>query len=205
MTDDTYLDKVYSARDAESTRRLYDDWADSYEAELAENGYATPARCADALAAEMQDTSVPVLDFGCGTGLSGRALRAAGFLVIDGLDLSPDMLDLAREKGIYRNLDVIEPGAPLPQPPGTYGAICAAGVIGAGAAPISVFDILMDGLAPGGRLVFSFNDHALEEPEYEAKLNSYLDAGKAELLFKAYGHHLPGIGLGANVYVIAKT
>jgi len=78
-------------------------------------------------------------------------------------------------------------------------------VIGAGAAPISVFDILMDGLAPGGRLVFSFNDHALEEPEYEAKLNSYLDAGKAELLFEAYGHHLPGIGLGAKVYVIAKT
>ncbi len=205
MTKKTYLDKVYDARDAESTRRLYDDWAESYEAELSTNGYATPGRCADALAAQVTDNSVPVLDFGCGTGLSGRALRAAGFLRIDGVDLSPDMLKLAREKGIYRKLDVIEADAPLPIQPGSYDAICAAGVIGAGAAPVSVLDLLMEALAPGGRLVFSFNDHALAEPEYEAKLKSLLDDGKAELLFQAYGHHLPGIGLGANVYVIAKT
>ena len=73
-----FLDKVYAARDAASTRDLYDDWAATYDAEIGDNGYATPGRCAEALKQFSQDLSQPVLDFGCGTGLSGLALRLAG-------------------------------------------------------------------------------------------------------------------------------
>ncbi len=72
-----FLDKVYDAKGTDETRALYDDWAASYDAEIAENGYATPRRCAEALAGFATDPSLPVLDFGCGTGLSGLALRAA--------------------------------------------------------------------------------------------------------------------------------
>lgn len=202
---DGFLNKAYGARDAASTRKLYDDWAASYEAEVGENGYATPGRCAAALAAQMDDQGAPILDFGCGTGLSGLALKLAGFTTIDGLDLSADMLEVARAKGLYRSLRQVEAGAALAHTPGDYAAIAAIGVIGAGAAPISVFDTLMDGLAVGGRLVFSFNDHALEDARNEAKVHSWLDAGRAALLFKEYGEHLPGIGLKSNVYVIEKT
>ena len=80
-----FLDKAYQARDAASTRTLYDDWSASYDAEVSENGYATPKRCAEALASFTQDMSAPILDFGCGTGLSGLALKLAGFEVIDGV------------------------------------------------------------------------------------------------------------------------
>ena len=201
---DGFLSKAYGARDAASTRKLYDDWAASYEAEVGENGYATPGRCAEALADNMPDTSAPVLDFGCGTGLSGLALKLAGFTTIDGLDLSADMLEGARAKGLYRSLAQIEAGAPLAHTPGDYGAIAAIGVIGAGAAPIDTFDTLMDGLAAGGRFVFSFNDHALEDPVNEARMQRYIDAGTARLLFRGYGDHLPGIGLKSCVYVIEK-
>ncbi|MEL7154480.1 MAG: hypothetical protein AAFN51_11950, partial [Pseudomonadota bacterium] len=65
-----FLDKVYDARDASETRALYDDWAASYDAEVAENGYATPGRCAEALKQHLSDPSASILDFGCGTGLS---------------------------------------------------------------------------------------------------------------------------------------
>ncbi len=200
-----FLDKAYQARDAASTRKLYDEWASSYEAEVAQNGYATPGRCAKALAGLVTDQAEPVLDFGCGTGLSGLALRLAGFTTIDGLDLSEDMLKQARGKQIYRTLSMIEAGSALPHTSGDYTAIAAIGVIGAGAAPISVFDTLMDGLAPGGLLVFSFNDHALENPENAAKVTEYVTGGRAKLLFEEHGPHLPGIGLGSNVYVMAKT
>ena len=133
-----FLDKVYDARDAASTRQLYDEWAATYEAEVAENGYVTPGRCAAALADQMTDLSAPILDFGCGTGLSGLALKTAGFEVIDGVDLSADMLAEARSKGAYRKLSQIEADTPLPHQPSEYAAIAAIGVIGAGAAPISV-------------------------------------------------------------------
>lgn len=198
-----FLNQAYGARDADSTRDLYDDWAASYESELGENGYATPGRCAAALRAHIDDASAPVLDFGCGTGLSGLALRLAGFTTIDGVDLSADMLTQAETKDLYRSLRQIDAGEALTHAPGDYSAITAIGVIGA--APISVFDTLMDGLASGGRLVFSFNDHALEDPQYEAKLHSYLDRQAARLLFKEHGDHIPGINLKSTVYIIEKT
>lgn len=200
-----FLDKAYGARDAAQTRQLYDDWAASYETEVGANGYATPRRCAQALKTVLPDTSAPVLDFGCGTGLSGLALGLAGFETIDGVDLSDDMLALARTKNIYRQLTLIEASDPLPGPPGTYRAIAAIGVIGAGAAPISVFDRIMAALPVGGFFVWSFNDHALEDPENEARMQAHIDRGSGELLLCEHGPHLPGIGLGSNVYVLRKT
>lgn len=200
-----FLEKAYTARDAAQTRNLYDDWAASYDAEVNDNGYATPARCAKALAQFIDSKDAPLLDFGCGTGLSGKALAREGFSQVDGVDLSADMLAEAEDKYVYNDLRQIEADEnPVPAP-GTYDAIAAIGVIGAGAAPIEVFDTLMHGLAPGGKLVLSFNDHALEDPCNEARMNEWLDCGAARLLFKEHGDHLPGIGLGSNVYVLEKA
>lgn len=200
-----FLDKAYQARDATATRNLYDSWATSYEAEVGENGYATPARCAEALKSVTKDLSAPVLDFGCGTGLSGLALRLAGFEVIDGLDLSAEMLQRAEEKGVYRSLAQVEANTDLPFPKGTYNAIAAIGVIGAGAAPISVFHTLMRKLETGGKMVFSFNDHALQDVDNEGGLSEWTDCGAGRLLFKERGPHLPGIGLKSTVYVIERA
>ncbi|WP_299699512.1 methyltransferase domain-containing protein [uncultured Tateyamaria sp.] len=198
-----FLDKAYQARDATSTRALYDDWATSYEAEVAENGYATPGRCAEALQKYVTDLSAPILDFGCGTGLSGLALKLAGFEVIDGVDLSAEMLEGAHAKGVYRHLDQIVAGGALPRD--DYSAMAAIGVIGAGAAPIDVLHTLMRALHKGGRLVFSFNDHALEDPANEAGVAAWTDCGAGRLLFKEHGDHLPGIDLKSNVYVLEKA
>jgi len=199
-----FFDTVYNARTSDETRDLYDKWSGSYETDVSENGYATPDRCAAALAAHMPDLGAPILDFGCGTGLSGAALRRAGFTAIDGVDLSADMLKGAEEKGIYRALRQVEAGETPVSTPGDYAAICAIGVIGAGAAPIATFDMLMNGLTKGGRMVLSFNDHALEDPENTGRLDAWLAAGDAALLFKEYGPHLPGLDLNSNVYVFER-
>lgn len=198
-----FLDQAYQARDAAATRDLYDSWAATYEAEVGDNGYATPGRCAEALKSVTQDLSQPILDFGCGTGLSGLALRLAGFAVIDGVDLSAEMLAGARAKGVYRHLDQIEAGAALPR--ADYALCAAIGVIGAGAAPISVLHQLMHALPKSGKLVFSFNDHALADRSNEAGVSEWTDCGAARLLFRQSGDHLPGIGLNSNVYVLEKA
>lgn len=199
-----YLDKVYIARDASQTRALYDDWSKSYDAEVARNGYATPGRCAEALARFSKDKTLPILDFGCGTGLSGLALKLAGFATLDGVDLSQEMLAQARAKRVYRNLDRIEAEVPLGFQPGTYAALAAIGVIGAGAAPISVLDRLMQALDKGGLLVLSLNDHTLQDRKNEARITAWTECGAARLLFREHGPHLPGIDLKSNVYVLEK-
>lgn len=197
-----FLDQAYETPG--DTRDLYAAWAKSYDAELGDNGYATPERCAKALRSYSADLDLPVLDFGCGTGLSGLALKLQGFTLLDGVDVSANMLKGAEEKQLYRKLTLIEPGAELPHKQGAYAAITCIGVIGVGAAPVSVFDQVMQGLAKGGLTVLSLNDHALADPSFEAKIDSYVDSAQARLLFKEHGPHIPGIGLNSNVYVLEK-
>ncbi|RKF15267.1 class I SAM-dependent methyltransferase [Roseovarius spongiae] len=202
---DKFLDKIYGDQSPRETRALYDAWAASYEAEIAENGYATPGRCAAALWEKLPEPDAPILDFGCGTGLSGLALAAAGYRVIDGMDPSADMLERAREKALYRNLDLLDLDAPAPVTPGSHRAIAAIGVIGPGAAPPETLDLLMNALARDALLVFSFNDHALADARHEGRLNQWLDSGAARLLSVEHGDHLPGQDLKSTVYVVEKA
>ena len=199
-----FLDRAYDAGTPEGTRALYDEWSATYEAEVAENGYATPGRVAEALAGALPDRDAPVLDIGCGTGLSGLALRAAGFTTIDGADVSAEMLARAEAKGAYRALRRIDPDAPLAWvSPGDHAAIVACGVIGAGAAPYSLFDACLEALGPGGLFALSLNDHALADPESRAALDRWLP-DRAESVFEEHGDHLPGIGLRSTVYVLRR-
>ncbi|MBW4983371.1 class I SAM-dependent methyltransferase [Mameliella sp. CS4] len=198
---DPYLDKVYTARTDDETRELYDAWAKTYDAAVEGEGYATPRRCAEALHALMPDPTAPILDFGCGTGLSGLALRLAGFTTIDGVDLSSGMLDLARERQTYRRLSQIGSDDPLP---GGYAAIAAIGVIGAGAAPLHALERIFDALEPGAICVFSFNDHTLEDPDFEALVDRRVADGSLTQLFREHGPHLPGKNIESTVYVVEK-
>lgn len=203
---DGFLQKAYSVVDVSETRAFYEDWAATYDREIAENGYATPRRCAEALSEFLTDKDAPILDVGCGTGLSGVALAEAGFRTIDGNDLSAEMLKAAAaRKGLYRKLWEADLNDPFPFEPGQYAAITAMGVLATSHAPASTIDDILAALASGGLFVFSLNDHTLQDPSYEARLVEYLDTGAARLLFKEHGDHLPGIDMKSNVYVLEKA
>ena len=199
-----FLDKAYGVDGADETQRLYDEWSKSYDAEVSENGYVTPKRIAQALAGVINDPSEPILDYGCGTGISGFELRSAGFTHIHGADPSPNMLKGAHSKGVYTRLTTLEIDKPPPFETGDFKIITAIGVIGTGAAPLSLFDELMALLEPGGIFAFSFNDHALAEPEYPAKVKSWAERG-AKVHVEEYGDHLPGVDLKSMIYIIEKA
>ena len=192
-----FLGRAYDVSTTEETRALYDDWAETYDSEVAGSGYATPARCAEALARHAPLVE-PVLDIGCGTGLSGVALRARGFGAIDGADPSPEMLARAEATGAYRRLRVSDPDAPFE--PGAYRIVTAVGVIGAGAAPATLFDAAWEALPEGVLLCLSLNDRALATAEFPDRI----DARRGHVLFEEYGPHLPGIDVKSRVYVLRK-
>ncbi len=204
MEHDPFLDKVYEVETDEETLALYAEWSATYDDGIAESGYASPARVAAALTNVGTDTAEPILDYGCGTGLSGVALRAAGFVHVDGADPSPEMISQAAAKRAYRTLTTLDLDQPPPFDHGQYRTITAIGVIGHGGAGIDVFDLLMGLLPAGGRFAFSFNDHALADPEYPGRVQHLLDEGSAKLLFREHGEHLPVIGLKSMVYVLEK-
>lgn len=200
MTDDR-LTRVYGLEPGPEMNRFYDVWAADYDADLGRAGYATPDRIAEALLRAGADRAAPLLDIGCGTGLSGAALARAGFAALDGVDPSQGMRRAARAKGVYRNLATTAEDAVLTPP---YATATAAGVIGAGAAPLSVFDAAWARLATGGLFAFSFNDHTLEDPAYESRVTRATTEEGAVLVLREAGAHLPDRGLGCVVYVLRK-
>ncbi len=190
----------------EKVNAHYADWASTYEQELLDNGYVTPGRCAAALAGCVADRSQPVLDIGCGTGLSGLALRSAGFEVVDGIDFSAPMLAYAAQKpSLYRQLMQIDLNYPLDIAVGSYAQACAAGVISPGHAPPATIAEVLHRLAEGGCFVLSLNDHALAEVEFPRAVDAVIANGSAELLVDEYGDHITGIGLRSRVCVLRKV
>ena len=197
-------DKLWTPRSVEDTQKIYADWARGYDADMARLSYATPGRIAAALSRCGAPAERPVLDFGCGTGLSGAALRAAGFETVDGTDISVEMLDIARGKGIYRALHLATPGE-VSAKPGEYAAIVATGVVSLGAAPPEMLDALIGALAPGGLLAFSYNDPTLQAPAYLDVLDRLLSSGRAEQLVREHGPHLSEKVTGSDVIVLRAS
>jgi len=203
--DDTIgLATVYGVRGSEEAEAFYDRWAAGYDAEVADSGYVTPERCADALARFAQDKAAPLMDLACGTGLSGIALRRAGFACIDGFDLSEGMLEKAREARVYRHLATADLSQPLDIAEAVYANAAAVGCVSPEYMPPTVLDEVMGKLPPGGCFVFSVNDHAAEDGTIVGRINELVDCCYADLMFSEYGDHLPSIGLGATVYVLRR-
>ena len=76
-------------------------------------------------------TDTPVADIGCGTGLVASALNFPREL-IDGIDISTDMLRVAEAKQLYRSLYKIDLTKSLDAITNDYGAVLSAGTFTSG-------------------------------------------------------------------------
>ena len=129
----------------------FDRYAPTFEEHLTTTlGYVAPQTIASLLPPGSGD----VLDLGCGTGLVAAAL-AGRFTAIDGVDLSPRMIDLAKAKEVYRDLHVGEVGAYLSSTARHYDLITAADLFIYVGALEQTFEGAAKCLRPGGRLAFS--------------------------------------------------
>lgn len=129
MADSGWL--VSGSTAADEVRRYYDAQAATYDTLLTSWGYDAPVRAATLLMQTIAgDGPRTVLDAGCGTGLAGRALRAAGFHgALLGVDLSPDSVALAAERGIYDEVVVGDLQQPLAYTDAAVDAVMCVGVL----------------------------------------------------------------------------
>lgn len=141
---------------------VYDDYADRYAESTASREQAEVdslgilPRLLDLLG---DVSNLRVMDAGCGDGYLARALAVRGARVT-GLDISPRLIQLAREKDpdgaiVYRTADL---SAPLPEYDSQFDAVASYLVLN------DVYDYegfastLAAALKPGGRLVLTMNN-----------------------------------------------
>jgi predicted TPR repeat methyltransferase len=135
---------------------LFDQQAAGFEDILVEQlGYAVPVMVRQRLQALELGPFKRMLDLGCGTGLTGGALRDM-VEDITGIDLSENMVELAHEKDVYETLyvaeleDFLEDNDDEP-----FDLVTATDVLPYLGALEPLFFGAAENMVPGGILVFS--------------------------------------------------
>jgi len=170
------LAKAYGLSSVDETRTLYDEWAASYDREMAkeDQDYVGPALAAahvlQAFGTKSIDPSLEILDAGCGTGLAGIALAQLGAKKIDGVDLSQGMLDIARKAGVYRHLNTADLSTRLVHSDNQYDAIACVGTLTQGHVGPVALDEFVRITKPGGFIVATVLGSIYENGGYQAKI-----------------------------------
>lgn len=182
--------------DADKLAAYYADWATSYDADVGDEGYGLPNSVLVTLDVAAQhepwlaDRAIKILDAGCGTGRIGQVLADRGYHHIDGIDLSPEMLELADRRGIYRDL---EAGVDLTQPvaearAGQSDLVIVGGVFTVGHIPPDALYPVADLVRPNGVLIVTVRPGYYDTTDFSEVAAQFCTGGRAELIV-----HLPAL------------
>ena len=153
-------------KDAKNDYRLtevYRDWAKKYDYDNDHVlGTVSQPKSVNLLSTRLKDKTAKIIDVGCGTGLVGEKLKAKDFINFDGLDISKDMLSIAKSRG-YRNLFLGSLNKQLPVLDDAYDAAMCIGVFTHGHVSSDGFNELCRIVKPGGYVCFTINEGVFEE------------------------------------------
>ena len=158
-------DATFGLTDPTHVRTLFDSYAVDFEnslvGELDYNAFSRLRQSFDhAMANEGRSDYVlkTTVDCGCGTGLAGDVFRNVSDTLV-GIDLSPKMIEIAREKNIYDSLetgDIIE--RLTEHKPGEVSLIIAADAFNYFTELDDLFAAMYRALAYGGYAIFSLEN-----------------------------------------------
>ncbi|MCU1398334.1 MAG: Methyltransferase domain protein [Acidimicrobiales bacterium] len=188
------LADAYALVTPDDSRALYARWAATYESDFVEDtGYLIPDRVAEEFADVAGQLDGTVLDVGCGTGLVAFALvrDTAGEgvnWVIDGADISPEMLVVAADKQrpdgrpLYRRLIEVDLTADLSERTdlldARYAAVVSAGTFTHGhLGPESLAALVPLG-RPGAIFAIGINFEHFEARGFAQCLAGLLESGQ---------------------------
>ncbi len=177
------LDAAYAVESPDDNRKLYARWADTYESDfIAGSDYVYHHQVAAIFVDGFADLGSPVLDVGCGTGIVGEQLRALGVEIIDGIDISPEMLAVARAKvggsdpvqvPVYRNLIEADLTGQIGIDSNRYAGVVSAGTFTHGhLGPDALGELLRVG-RPGARYAIGINAAHFEEHGFAERFDRY--------------------------------
>jgi predicted TPR repeat methyltransferase len=216
MTDaskQTLLDRVFAATSTEESHTLYEEWATTYDADMAEHDFTAPRLVAEAVLRGLKLNHLPdqkqassrlsIVDAGCGTGLVGIELAKLGAKHIDGLDISEGMLSVARKTGAYRDLKITDLTARLPIADGVYDVLTCCGTFTHGHLGPEPMAEFLRIVKSGGVVVATVLDSHWVEKGFEHEVEKLVQDGRAELAEKDSHAYRKDAG-GGRILVLRK-
>ena len=141
---------------ANALAKLFDRYAENFDAHLqGKLQYRAPEMIAQVIgAARSDDKLLDILDLGCGTGLCGPLLKPIA-ASLAGVDLSPNMIEKCKARGVYDRLGVGELVATLNDNPQAFDLLVAADVLLYLGDLSPAFEAAVKALRPGGLFAFT--------------------------------------------------
>jgi predicted TPR repeat methyltransferase len=180
------LAAAYAVDGPAGNRALYAQWAETYESGfIIDSRYVYHDQVVEVFARHGLDrigSSDVVVDVGCGTGLGGAALRRVLDVAIDGIDISPEMLQQAAgkqhdEAAVYRHLIEADLTQPLAIATHTYSGAISVGTFTHGHVGPSALAEVVRIIRPGGRAAIGVNAAHFATGDFDATLERLVDAG----------------------------
>lgn len=166
------LENAYKLATPGDNAAYYDAFAPTYDSDfVAQLGYQYPKAIAEAYLRHAAPDDTPIADVGCGTGLVAVEL-ALPDTVIDGMDISPEMLVVAGQKSLYRLLTQVDLTGPLI--PNTYGAVLSSGTFTHGHLGPEPLRGLLTIARPGALFIIGVNQHHFEAQKFAVVLDALI-------------------------------
>ena len=125
-----------------------------------------------------------IADVGCGTGLLGEPLQKLGYTLLDGIDLSPDMVAKAKKTGyycsFYTGIDINQPVAKQLQ--NKYDAVICIGTFTLGHVAPQALTQLVSLTRKNGLVVLCTRVPYYDETEYQSVNDELIENGMVRLL-----------------------
>jgi predicted TPR repeat methyltransferase len=156
----------------------YAEFAPVYNQSVSQWGYEVPELVVQSLREYIPSTTASILDAGCGTGLVGDALVQSGYTQIVGIDISPEMLVLAKKTECYQQLkqhDLME--IPYPFTDNSFIAITCVGVFSLIKNPFPVLSEFCRLVQPGGYFIFTQRENLYAKYDYDTTLRQFETKG----------------------------
>ena len=173
------LEDAYALETPDDNRNLYRTWASTYDDDFAlRNKYVYPKSISSICAGLVDTTSqLSILDIGCGTGIVGTCLsELLRTSIIDGVDISPEMLEVAQSKiradanPVYSQLFEADLTKPISFADAKYDVAISAGTFTHGhLGPDALLNVLSV-VRPGGRMVVGINKEHFGANGFKASL-----------------------------------
>ena len=180
---EAFLKAAYDLNDDAAMQRFYAEWAAEYDEQLEQGlGYLAPAKVCACFMRHFSDRDAPILDIGCGTGLTSIALSKSGYSTIDGLDFSAAMLEQAENRGFYRALIQADLNAPLEIADSSYAAALSSGTFTHGHVGAEPLDEIFRIIVPGGIFACTIHNDVWQDLGFDKKIRELSESGKIEVV-----------------------
>ena len=162
---------IYKIKTSKELLKYYQNWTSNnkYNKDMVDWNYTAPQETVSVLKKYALKKNSKILDAGCGTGLVGIELKKYGYLNIDGVDFSQNMLDLVPQ-GTYKKIEKVDLNKQLKFKDNTYDIVMCVGTFTYGHVKPKALDELIRITKNKGLICFTINEGIYEDYGFDNKI-----------------------------------